>query len=235
MEIKTLFEVYKTLITNQENSEKFFKDSGMLNISEKLDFGFFPLGSGILNLKSEIARAEIEDNSVMILGNDFGTYTYLSEKCKNNRESETNKTIQNLKNLKLNLSQTFFTNFYLGVRNDIEIIGTTNTNKIVNYSNEYIQICLNFFQVQLELINPSTVVCMGKEVGKILSENFKELSDFNLKNSNFIELYKENKFVKEIENDSLGKRKFILIPHPSYSHINWTDEIIGKINNEINA
>ena len=97
----------------------------MIDISKKLDFGFFPLGSGILHEnKSHINKAAIDDDCVMVLGNDFGTVNYLETKCKNNREN-TSKTIANLMRLDLNLDTTFFTNFYLGLRNDKVHQGTT--------------------------------------------------------------------------------------------------------------
>lgn len=220
MKINELFEVYQTLITNQDNTEKYFKDSGMINSSEVLDYGFFPLGSGILNDKSEISKAKIEDNLIMVLGNDFGTVSYLNEKCINKREPETNKTIKNLKSLGLNTDKTFFTNLFLGVRNDRKFIGTTNINKTIKFSKEYKEMCFNFFLVQLELINPSIVICLGKEVGKFISEKYKEFINFKLTNTNFNNLFNDNKFVVHTKNNYLGDRKFILIPHPSYAHAN---------------
>lgn len=88
MKIKTLFETYKVLVTNKLGSEEIFSNSGMVNTNKKFDFGFIPLGSGILTKnKSQISKASIEEDGVMILGNDFGTVSYLEENCKKNRES----------------------------------------------------------------------------------------------------------------------------------------------------
>lgn len=235
MQIKEVFKVYQTMITNQDNTERYFKDSGMKNVSEILDYGFFPLGSGILNNQSEINKAEIEDNLVMVLGNDFGTLTYLNEKCKNNREPEANKTICNLKQLGLNLEQTFFTNLFLGVRNNEKFTETTNIKKTIKFSKEFKEMCYNFFLVQLELISPSIIICLGKEVGKFLAQKNEELTGFSLKNTNFINLFTENKFFIQTKSNYLGNRKFILIPHPSYAHVNWTEDIKNKIKNEINC
>ena len=114
MDIQTLFETYEVLITNKLGSKKIFTNSGMLNTNKVLDFGFFPLGSGILaDNKSPISKASIEDNGIMILGNDFGTVSYLETKCKNNKENSS-KTITNLLGLGLNLDLNIITeHFYV--------------------------------------------------------------------------------------------------------------------------
>ena len=62
MRIKILFETYEQLITNKANSETIFTNSGMINDYQKLDFGFFPLGSGILS-----ERSNIDDASITVL------------------------------------------------------------------------------------------------------------------------------------------------------------------------
>ncbi len=232
MKIKTLFETYETLITNKVESEKIFEKSGMANISKKLDFGFFPLGSGVLlETKSQINKASIDDDCVMILGNDFGTVTYFETKCKNNRENSS-KTIANLMCLGLNLDTTFFTNFYLGLRNDKVHQGTTMTKKVKKMEQDYKDLCYNFFQVQLEMVNPKTVVCLGAEVGQTLSEFSNVFSNFASKNkiSNLYADATKQNYIIQTNDNTFEKRKFVLIPHPSYAHINWKrNDIESKI------
>ena len=232
MKIKTLFETYETLITNKVGSKMIFEKSGMVDISKKLDFGFFPLGSGVLSeTKSQINNASIDDDCVMVLGNDFGTVTYLETKCKNNRENSS-KTIANLMCLGLNLDTTFFTNFYLGLRNDKVHQGTTMTKKVKKMEQDYKDLCYNFFKVQLEMINPKTVVCLGAEVGQTLSEFSNVFSNFAAK-SKISNLYAEatkQSYVIHTNDTTFEKRKFVLIPHPSYAHINWKrNDIENKI------
>ena len=229
--ITDLFETYQVLIDNRENSQEIFENSGMKNISKKLNFGFFPLGSGNFTLKSKIAEAEIYEYGVMFLGNDFGTISYFNN-IKNLSE-ENNKTIQTLKKLDPKLESAFFTNFFLGLRDDISHQGMTNTKKTVKFRPEFEEMCYNFFLVQLEIINPNLVFCLGKEVGKILSKKSNLFSNFNLENSTFKELFEKDKHLVETDDAVLGKRRFILIPHPSYAHLNWNKKIKETISKEI--
>lgn len=235
MKIKTLFETYTQLVANKANSETIFANSGMVNDFMKLDFGFFPLGSGILTNekdKSRIENATIEDNGTMVLGNDFGTFTYVETKCKNNRE-DSSKTIANLQNIGLNIKTTFFTNFYLGLRNDKLYKGTTNTKRIKQIKQDYKNLCFNFFLVQLELINPKTVVCLGAEVGQTLSEFSPVFSNFSTKKNKISNLFADTTkqdYVIHTNDSIFEQRKFVLIPHPSYAHINWNKhDIKNKI------
>ncbi|MDE3234504.1 MAG: hypothetical protein KGO81_01025 [Bacteroidota bacterium] len=223
MKINTLFEAYEILITNKVGSKKIFENSGMVDVNKKLDFGFFPLGSGILlETKSLINKASIDDDCVMVLGNDFGTITYFEKKCKHNRENSS-KTIANLMSLGLDLENTFFTNFYLGLRNDKIYQGTTMTKKVKKMEKDYKDLCYNFFQIQLELINPKIVICLGAEVGQTLSEFSDVFSNFSSKNkiSNLYADYTKQDYIIYTNDCTFEKRKFVLIPHPSYAHINW--------------
>ena len=107
MEIKTLFDIYKEMITTNTEAKTILRNSAMINEYKKLDFGFFPLGSGILTDKSKIDEASIKTCDVMVLGNDFGTVSYLKNKCKNNRENNS-RTIDNLQKIGLKIEKTFF-------------------------------------------------------------------------------------------------------------------------------
>ena len=233
MNIKTLFETYKVLITDKSGSGKIFTNSGMVITNKILDFGFFPLGSGLLaDNKSQINKASLEEDGIMILGNDFGTVTYLETKCKNNRENNS-KTISNLLSLGLNLDTTFFTNFYLGLRDDKLHKGTTMTKRVKKLEQDYKDLCYNFFSIQLEMINPKTIICLGAEVGQTLSEYYNLFKTFSKKYSTITKLYADNSnsdYIININDNYLGQRKFILIPHPSYGHINWgKNDIKNKI------
>lgn len=233
MDISALYETYEVLITNKLGSEKIFSNSGMVNASKILDFGFFPLGSGILaENKSQIEKATIAEGGIMILGNDFGTVTYLATKCQNNRENSS-KTITNLLSLGLSLDITFFTNFYLGLRDDELYQGTSMTKRVKKLEQDYKDLCFDFFKVQLEMINPKTIVCLGKEVGHTLSEYSNLFKTFSKKHSTILNLYTDNsnaEYIINIDDNYLGQRKFILIPHPSFGHINWVkNDIKSKI------
>jgi len=224
MRIQTLFDEYKKLATETRNIEDIFNESGMQNEFAKLSFGFFPLGSGILSDDSKIEDARIDNCEIMVLGNDFGTVEYLNNFCPDNREKETNPTIRNLKSIGLNLETTFFTNLFLGLRTTGK---NTDSKKI---SKVYEQFCFKFFEKQLELINPKIIICLGSTVSKSLSSYSSDF--FQLSKYSMGKLYADN--TKKDFIIYSGKRKYILIPHPSYAHINWNkNDIRQKIKDAI--
>jgi uracil-DNA glycosylase len=99
-------------------------------------------------------------------------------------------------------------------------------------------LCYDFFRTQLEKINPKTIICLGVEVGQTLSEYSNLFKTFSKKHSTITNLYADNSkadYIINIDDNYLGQRKFILIPHPSYGHINWKkNDIINKIIKSIN-
>lgn len=235
MKISTLFEAYNNLLSRTPNAENIFAEAGMVTTAAKLKFGFFPLGSGILTDKSEIEDAEISEGGTMVLGHDFGTVSYLNEKCKDGKENSS-KTIQNLQDIGLKIEETFFTNFYLGLRDDTLHSEMKMTNLAVKRTNDFKSFCNSFFLTQLKLINPKLVVCLGKEVGRVLPKIFKTLME---PGNSILSMYADENatnYVVQTDDAVYGKRKFILIPHPSYAHINWAKHNIkAKIEKEIKA
>jgi uracil-DNA glycosylase family 4 len=146
-----------------ENVENAFYNSGMENIFDYLDYGFFPLGKGILS-KEHKSIQDIQENHVMVLGNDFGTKDYLIKQCPDRSEKQSNPTIKNLTTLlNLDLNNTFFTNINLGVRYE-----GTNIKRAKDLTEEYQKICFDFFVNQLNIINPKTIICLGHDVRKNL-------------------------------------------------------------------
>ncbi len=233
VKISALFDAYESQSAATPNVELVFSKSGMVNSFRQLERGFFPLGSGILSGKSKIDEAEIEEGEIMILGNDFGTVNYVKDKCKNKSE-DNSRTIKNLEHIGLESDKIFFTNFFLGLRDDDNHRGTTMTNLVVDRKPDYKDFCLKFFVTQLTITNPRVVICIGKEVGFILNEYFKdEFSVFSNKSITYSKLYKgEGKAIYDvpINNPSLGERRFLFIPHPSWAHINWKNhDIESKI------
>lgn len=229
MKIEILIKEYEKLI----KSDEVFANSGMINLYAKLDYGFFPLGSGILTENSKIKIAEIEEGGTMVLGNDFGTMSYVENECFETNREDNSKTITILKDIGLDMNETFFTNFYLGLRNDIDHIGTSNTKRIKKIEQKYKDLCFDFFLVQLKLINPKRIVCLGTYVGRTLSEYSDVFSRFSMKKKGITKLFENNteqEYIVETDDDIFKRRKFILIPHPSFAHINWgKNDIRNKI------
>ena len=196
-----------------------FQNSGMTNKFNELEYGFFPLGDGILSDKKQ----HDSKFKTMVLGNDFGTDTYLT-KCINNdrRESEKNPTINNLKKIQeLNSQETFFTNFHLGVRKD-----GTNTKRTNPLTKEFQHLCYDFFLKQLKTVDPETVICLGRDVKLALLNKSEAFSKWKPKYIK--ELYADGNFKIDISDKELGNRTFILIPHPCDSR-NFTEDHINAI------
>jgi hypothetical protein len=226
MKASQLLELYKQEASKIPQIESVFSNSGLANTYGILDFGFFPLGSGVFKEGgSKIDEAEIRNCEIMVLGNDFGTQKYIDEHCPGNKEKLSNPTIRNLLNgLELDKETTFFTNLFLGLRMD-----GTNIKRAVPIQEEYKRFCFAFFKKQLDFFDPKIVLCLGKDVGYTLSEHI--VFDAFKKSISSLYASETNKeYIVNTENDFFGQRKFVLIPHPSFAHINWNrDDIKNKI------
>lgn len=226
MKIQLLFDELK-IIT--ENKESVFTESGMTNWSDKMKYGFFPLGFGVLTdnitIDSKASEVEISEGGVMILGNDFGTVSYVDSYVNNGEKKigETDgKTVRNLldESVVLNKDKTFFTNFYLGVRLvDGDYKGTTMIKRIFKgkenkLKGDYKKLCYEFFTKQLELVNPKLVICLGHDVKNALieSEVSESFTKWKPKSISIKKIHDENNHI--ILNSIFGNRKFIIIPHP---------------------
>lgn len=224
MRISELFKKYFKALEKTSNIKEAFEKSEMTMEVQKLDFGFFPLGSGVfIDTKSNLEIAEIDYCEIMVLGNDFGTEKYINEKCPNNKEIKTNPTIRNLLELEMNEKTTFYTNLFLGLRNGDKMVGLKKLHK------EYINFCIDFFKIQLEFIKPKVVLCLGNEVKKALLEYSKDFTAISKRT--MADLYSD-----ENKNDfviMVNGTKFIFIPHPSFAHINWKNNIKSRINETI--
>ena len=223
MKIQQLFHALEEK-SLKENAKAIFDKSGMVNDYAKLKYGFFPLGSGILSDKSKIDEAEISDGGIMVLGNDFGTVKYIDEQCKQNlREPDSSKTILNLMDIGLNLTTTFFTNFYLGLKDDKRYKGVIMTSN-KNVTSEYRKFCYEFLLTQINFIRPRLIICLGKPVCTALSHFHKNL---------FPEFKNRNAQYSEVNDLILGEKAFLFIPHPSGKHYNWTRELSETIKSTI--
>jgi hypothetical protein len=221
MKIEVLFDELKKIT---EGKDDVFTESGMVNLYGKMQYGFFPLGLGILTenntIKDGFLTEEVEEGGVMVLGNDFGTVSYVYDVIKDSGEiGEINsKTIANIRKrgVKIDYKNTFFTNLYMGLRlDDGCFAGTTMTKRFCKekpfkIKKEYYDLCLNFFVMQLELLKPRIVICLGHEVKNAVIEAF-TIRDWK-KTDSFLKLYSEKTYSLVIE----GRNKMTLavIPHP---------------------
>lgn len=229
--IKELFDKYNA---HFKGAEETFKASGMINRSQELDYGFFPLGSGIFNDNSKTDVANVKENGILVLGNDFGTEEYVDTKCPNKRESASgNPTLRNLLvKLDLNPQSTFYTNFFMGLRlpkkNDEpekepkkKITNTQNEKK---KEDDFRLVCADFFLTQLKHTQAKKVLVLGPKVAHALHLSFtSQFAAFKSKSAKISDFYKNgNKgcFINPTEGP-LKDYEYMVIPHPSFSHISW--------------
>ena len=212
MKIERLFESYEKEINLKPGIDKVFEDSDMENKFKQLDFGFFPIGSGVLiEGKSKINIAEIESCEILVLGNDWGTledFNEIKEKNPDMVKRFSNPTIRNLLSGGLDLKRetTFFSNLFMGLRKE----GTLTKRKI-ELKEDFKNVCFDFLKIQLDFMSPKIVLCLGKEVMSSLSKKCKPVfGDFNFKNNKI-----------ETKDKFCGTRKFIGIKHPSMANSNW--------------
>jgi len=218
MKIKQLFDELEGI---KETSKLDFEKSGMINRFNEMKYGFFPLGLGVLTenitMGSKATEIEIEEGGVMVLGNDFGTVTYVNDVITDSDGFGEIKgtTVRNMKTHipELFTNKTFFTNFYLGVRTNKDAKMMV---KIEELSDGYKTLCYDFFRMQLDLVKPKLVVCLGHHVKNALISSGGSFKDWRSKSGSIKELYwdGQNKYI--IENKELNGIKFIIIPHPCY-------------------
>lgn len=218
MKIQQLFdELEKIKVSTKSDFEK----SGMVNRFDEMKYGFFPLGLGVLTenitMDSKATEIEIEEGGVMVLGNDFGTVTYVSDVIKDSDGFGEIKgtTVRNMKKYipELFTDKTFFTNFYLGVRTNKDAKMMI---KIEELSDGYKTLCYDFFRMQLDLVKPKLVVCLGHHVKNALISTGGVFEQWKPKSGSLKELYLDGKDKYIIKNTALNRIKFIIIPHPCF-------------------
>jgi len=198
-----------------------FEKSGMTNRYNELEFGFFPFGTGNLSGNGK----DIQHCKTMILGNDFGAEGYLDGCVKNGkRESESNSTIRNLKQLNLDQSTTFYTNFHLGVRRS-----DSNIERSEKLQPEFTALCYDYFLEQLRIAQPEVVICLGNDVRHSLIQASEVFKPWGPKSRSLKSLYENGHFNLQVNDTALGHRRFIIIPHPCDTR-NLTVQYIERIN-----
>lgn len=231
MKIQRLFNELKVIT---ENKEPIFTESGMTNWSDKMKYGFFPLCFGVLTdnitIDSKASEVEIAEGGVMVLGNDFGTVSYVNDKCTGFGETKTNKTINNLLDdrVGLNLNNTFFTNFYLGVRTHPD---ATMTKRVEKLCKKYKEISYHFFLIQLNRLNPKIIICLGHDVKNALIDSETLFGKWKPKSNSIKKIHIDNNHI--IDSGEVADRKFVLIPHPCDLR-NFNEYHMNKLNGIIN-
>lgn len=126
----------------------------------------------------------------------------------------------------MNLKSTFFTNFYLDVRDDKKHPEATMTRSVVKLEKQYKKLCHNFFITQLNMMNPKIIVCLGHDVKDALAEAESSFSKWKPKSISLKKIHKSDRHI--IVNEIFEKRLFVLVPHPCDLR-NFNDEHMIKL------
>ncbi len=185
--------------------------------------GFFPYGSGLIGSEKTL----LPQNGIMIVGQDFGTIDYLTDKILAEGEA-TNRTYNNLTSIipLASLNQYFFTNLLIGLRTSEPMSGRNLVlgSQKKKYAN-YLQACFTFFEEQVKSTNPRLIIALGKVPFQELLKQYAQ--------NDFIDFRTYNSGKKDHAINVFGKTyPIIAIPHPSMWHFNLSREErenIGKI------
>lgn len=195
-----------------------FESSGMARNEHYLSgLGFFPGGRGLWEKGDE----KIAGKPIMVLGQDFGTVEYFTS-LKSGTESDRQPTWRNLLILLNNAGvmpgNCFFTNAFLGLREQEQMVGDTPAWK----NKHFLIACQNFFLLQYSLQKPRLILVLGKNPAYFLSHISDDLTGWK-------------KFTSISSLDGLGfsaqknirfndypqhSSNLFLLTHPSYRHLN---------------
>ena len=191
----------------------------MVEIEGKLDkcCAFFPAGSGYRDVSDNNS-----EKPYLCLGQDwqlFANYETVvkSKNYKYDLKSPTFiKFSSLLKDVGINENDCFFTNAIMGARAN----GEKATGKSPAFkSPEFVDRCGKFFEKQLSIINPKTVIVFGAEPAKFLAHLSDKLKVWE-KFKNFKEIDEAgHQIIRNVEINGVTCN-YVLIVHPSYRHTN---------------
>ncbi len=176
---------------------------------------FFPAGRGLVRPGDTTISAK----PVMVLGQDFGTVSYVEGLSEAGRTEEVRSvTWRELADLLpksgIGLDECFFTNAYMGLRVEGPMVGALRARKHATYR----AWCEEFFGLQLQTQRPRMIVVLGMQPAYFLAEMFSELS-----------AWKEGVSYKRLQEGGAQVKRFgtvygpvaaVVIPHPSFLHAN---------------
>jgi uracil-DNA glycosylase len=136
---------------------------------------FFPGGNGLWSAQNDGCFADFPFGGIMILGHDFGTLDSQRKSLElgHERECSTWKNMMPfLESAGVSLSDCFFTNFYMGLRESTQITG-----KFPGANDSaFVQRCQNFLSRQIQFQKPRAILMLGTWVPSLLAPLSRELA-----------------------------------------------------------
>jgi uracil-DNA glycosylase len=210
---------------------------GVVPVTDRFEgFTFFPGGTGLYGTSPSNPFPSMPVGGVMVVGHNLFSQRKYDEMLLTLRAKgllETQSTSwRNLGSLLdsagVPKDKCFFTNAYMGLIDADSSIGEFPTTP------EFTQKCVDFFKVQLQVMQPRLILSLGRHVAPFLSVVFEELEGrwVNKKN-NFLTFNKidtsKNAYIDEIRVQGLEHKVAMLaLRHPSFQVAKRTFE--DKVN-----
>ena len=187
--------------------------------------GFFPICTGTIDGSTDLSKLNI-----MIVGQDFGTKKdydkkKIAEKGENIEKQSTWKNLKPmLNNLGINPNECFYTNLLLGLRTTDSNVGISPALENIDYVNQ----CIEFFQKQVEAIQPKLIIFLGKVTYAICAEKKTKKTEIDKLQyiKNIIELNKTRPTYNNIN--------CLYLIHPSFRTLQMSKNLWSEENEKIN-
>lgn len=183
--------------------------------------GFFPICTGTIDGSMDLSKLK-----VMVVGQDFGTkkdFTKkkISEKGENTEKQSTWKNLKPmLKNIGIEPNECFYTNLLFGLRISESNVGISPALE----NEEYVKQCIDFFQKQVEAIQPKLIIFLGKVTYAICEEQKSQKTDVDK-----LEYIKKIINLNKTKPNYKGIRCLYLI-HPSFRTLQMSKNIWSEEN-----
>jgi uracil-DNA glycosylase family 4 len=177
--------------------------------------GFFPVASGSFDNPS---LTEPLKRSVMFVGQDWGCEADL-ESIKKDKDADiqsgTGRNLHRLiKESRLPINECFFTNALFGLRK-----GNNNLGQSPGWeSKEFVNRCTEALRLQIKVIRPRAVICLGRQAPKILAQIFSECEPW-VNAKSFGEIDQAGQAFVTIGGQSETVRILSILVHPAFRHI----------------
>lgn len=192
------------------------------SIKDKLiqnGIGFFPYGSGLLGSDKE----NLPLGGLMILGQDFGDMDYITPELIQNGEA--NKPTFRKTTELINAypkEKVFMTNLFMGLRKEKGMIGDNPALKKKTKDMDYLNASVKFFKLQLEYLNPTKIIVLGKAPYNFICNEFKAKSHKIVTFSGYISNQVPEKLLH------INNIPVLCIPHPSMWNSNVKNQTEWK-------
>ena len=175
--------------------------------------GFFPYGSGLLIEGKE----DLSKDGLMVIGQDFGTIKYVSDKIIKQGEADENtfsKTVNLLDSYPK--EKVFLTNLFIGLRKVESMLGINPA--LQNKEKVYLDASFEYFKFQVQEVKPSRIIVLGKVPYHFIIERSE---------SKLEKIQTFGKYIEDIQSGNipqLNGTPILCIPHPSM----WNSNVKNK-------